>query len=354
VADVGVKEFWKEKSVAITGHTGFKGSWLALRLYGLGAHVHGYALDPPTNPNLYTQAGVGELIDDVRGDLRDVSALRRFMVSARPQIVVHMAAQPIVRRSHRDPVETFEVNVMGTVHLLEAVRTVSSVRVVLVVTTDKVYADRADSGAHTEDDPLGGDDPYSASKACAEHVTRAYRHAYFEKSGVRVATVRAGNVIGGGDYAEDRLIPDVVRSLERGTKVRLRRPHAVRPWQHVLDPIEAYIALIERLWGSPDYCGAWNVGPRPEGLLTVSEMVESFQRMWGRSPEWLYAGEEEVEEREDLRLDAGRLAQRLGILPRLDVISACGWTAEWYRRVMTGESARTLCLEQIARYEELA
>lgn len=350
--------FWAGRRVLITGHTGFKGSWLSLWLSRLGAQVTGFALAPDTSPNLFALAGVADSIDSRLGDVRDLDALRACMGDARPEVVLHLAAQALVRASYADPVATYASNVLGTVHLLEAVRSCPSVQAVLIVTSDKAYENREWPWAYREDEAMGGRDPYSSSKGCAELVTAAYRASFFGPGGhhARVASARAGNVIGGGDWSPDRLVPDAVRAFERGEALEIRAPSAVRPWQHVLEPLSGYLRLAEVLAGpdGPAACEAWNFGPADEDCRPVAEVVTALARSWGpdalwRSPEMASA----LHEATFLKVDASKARARLGWDRRLRLGQALDWTGTWYRAQAAGTKAETLCLEQITSFEAL-
>ncbi|MBU2601976.1 MAG: CDP-glucose 4,6-dehydratase [Actinobacteria bacterium] len=352
---------WTGRSVFLTGHTGFKGSWLTLWLCRLGAQVHGYALDPPTSPSLFEEAGVAaSLSSDTRGDVRSFERLRDSLEAARPDVVFHLAAQPLVLEGYRDPLGTLAVNAMGTAHLLEAVRAVDSVRAVVVVTTDKVYEEREPGRPYREGDPLGGRDPYSASKTAAEAVSGAYRWSFFgaqEGHPARVATARAGNVIGGGDWAADRLLPDCLRAFAAGETVRLRFPGAIRPWQHVLESLAGYLTLAERLLGAEGgrFAGPWNFGPLSADEATVGEVAQMTARLWGggarlehepppaRPPE---AGL--------LRLDASRAQVELGWRPRWALGEALERTVAWHQAWLRGDDMTAVSLDQIAAYEGAA
>ena len=340
----------------LTGHTGFKGGWLALWLHRLGAKVFGYALDPDTEPCFFASARVGEVLEaDVRGDVRDLDALRRAMEEARPDVVIHMAAQPLVRRSYRQPVETYATNVMGTVHVLEAARALPSVQQILVVTSDKCYENRERARGYREDEPLGGLDPYSSSKACAELVTAAYRRSFFANgSRIALASARAGNVIGGGDWAEDRLIPDMVRAWMRGEPVRIRHPEAVRPWQHVLEALHGYLVLMAHMARDPArYSTAWNFGPDEADARSVAWMVARFAEAWGAG-KWVPDRGEHPPEAGLLRLDCAKAKRALGWRPRLDADTRVRWTAEWYRAFQKGMDMHAFSLEQIQAFEARA
>jgi CDP-glucose 4,6-dehydratase len=348
-------EFWRDQPVLVTGHTGFKAGWLATWLGRLGARVTGYGLAPDTTPSFFERCGVAARLTSHLADIRDAAALGEALTAARPRVVFHLAAQSLVRRSYREPVPTFATNVLGTAHLLEAARRVPSVEAVVVVTSDKCYEPRAGDGpAFREDDPLGGHDPYSASKAGAELVAAAYRRSFFAAGGPRVATARAGNVIGGGDWAEDRLLPDAMRALDRGEPVRVRNPAAVRPWQHVLEPLGGYLMLAERLCAADDVTGAWNFGPRDEDAVPVATLMELVLGFcnggrWEAAPE--PGGPHEAPA---LRLDATHARARLGWRPALTLKEAAELTVAWYRAAAAGAQAdalHALSVEQIRHYE---
>ena len=348
--------FWRGKRVLVTGHTGFKGSWLCHWLVGLGASVTGLALAPDTEPSLFAQSRLGERLTSRLGDIRDLAATRRVIAEADPEIVLHLAAQALVRRSYADPVGTFATNVLGTAHLLEASRTLDAVRVIVSVTSDKCYLGRAGAAPYRETDPLGGGDPYSGSKAGAELVTAAYRQAYCapRTPPIALASARAGNVIGGGDWAADRLLPDCVRAFVAGRPVALRHPDAVRPWQHVLEPLAGYLLLAERLWRDPGFAEAWNFGPADVDARPVSAVVERAARRWGAARGWTPQAGEHPPEAAELRLDSTKARTRLGWQPRLPLDLALDWTIEWYRRAQAGEPAPGLVEAQIAAYEARA
>lgn len=348
--------FWRGRKVFVTGHTGFKGSWLALWLARLGAKQSGLALDPPTEPNLYGLLGLADAFElDVRADLRDASAVADAFRVASPEIVFHLAAQPLVRRSYADPTETYATNVMGTVNVLEAVRRTPSVRAVVVITTDKCYENREWVYPYREDDALGGHDPYSASKACAEIVTASYRSSFFSGDGAaRIASARAGNVIGGGDWAADRLIPDCVRSFSSGEPVRLRYPEAVRPWQHVLEPLSGYLLLAERLLaeGGERFAGAWNFGPDHQGDATVLKVTERVAAALDGRVE-VAASSDNPHEAQTLRLDSSRARSLLQWAPRWSLDRALAETSDWYREWRRGDSVRAFSEAQITAYERV-
>jgi CDP-glucose 4,6-dehydratase len=347
-------DFWRGKRVLVTGHTGFKGSWLVLALHRLGAKVTGLGLPPLTTPNLFTDAKIGELCRNNFFDVRDAAGVAGIIHVARPEIVFHLAAQPLVRESYRDPLTTFETNVMGTAHVLESLRELDGVRVAVMVTTDKVYRMAEVPGSHREDDPLGGHDPYSASKAASEMVIESYRQSYLAGQAVAIASARAGNVIGGGDWSEDRLIPDAVRAWQAGRVLAVRRPDAVRPWQHVLEPLSGYLVLAQRLWERPSLAGAYNFGPQLGDAVKVRDLLELASAAHGEGMVEYGDGSEGPHESGWLVLDAGKVESVLGILPRWTLIDAVKRTMAWYRARQAGTDARTLCLADISGFEESA
>lgn len=346
--------FWKNKKVFVTGHTGFKGSWLSLWLERLGSRVTGYALEPPTRPSLFELAGIARSMDSVLGDVRDLAGIKTALRHAEPEIVIHMAAQALVRESYADPVGTFSTNFMGTVHVLEAAREARSVRVVVIVTSDKCYENREQARGYREDEPMGGHDPYSASKGCAELVTAAYRRSFFADAGTAaVASARAGNVIGGGDWSRDRLVRDAMFAFVEGKPVRIRNPGAVRPWQHVLDPLSGYLALAERLWADgASHAGAWNFGPVQDDARPVSWLVGELARRWGGGATWEADTGAHLHEAGILMLDCTKARTQLGWRPRLPLSTALDWTVEWYRCHADGGDVRRLTEEQIRRYQD--
>ncbi len=351
--------FWKGKRVLLTGHTGFKGSWLTLWLESMGAHVVGYALAPPTNPSLFETAEVGKEMASIVGDVRDLEHLRAVFVEHIPEIVFHMAAQSLVRYSYQNSVETYATNVMGTVHLLESVRNTPGVKAVVNITTDKCYENREWVWGYRENEPMGGYDPYSNSKGCAELVSAAYRSSFFNadshaQHGVALATVRAGNVIGGGDWAPDRLIPDILVAFERGELVNIRNPHAIRPWQHVLEPLRGYLTLAERLYEQgTSYAEGWNFGPNDEDAKPVSWIVEQMAEMWGHGAKWQIVAGEQPHEATYLKLDISKARSRLDWHPALRLNDALELTLDWARQRQAGASIRKLTLSQINAYQQL-
>ncbi len=347
------KSFWSGKRVLLTGHTGFKGSWLALWLNNLGAKVTGIALPPATHPNLFSLAGVPKGIDSHFYDIRDAEGLAKLVDAASPDIVLHLAAQALVRTGYRQPLETFAANVMGTAHLLDALRRLDSVRVAVLVTTDKVYQNREWLYPYRENDTLGGHDPYSASKAASEIVAACFRDAFLADRGVAVATARAGNVIGGGDWSPDRLIPDAMRAWSSGKPLEIRRPQAIRPWQHVLEPLAGYLRLAEQLWDKPDLAGAYNFGPEVSKVATVREVIEIANKCFGSGQVVWGDGTEGPHEAALLALDTAKARTLLGLVPQLNMVEAIEHTINWYKRLGEGANARALCLSEIAEFEAL-
>lgn len=343
-------EFWRGKRVLLTGHTGFKGAWLALWLDRLGAKVTGVSLPPATQPNLFDLAGIGSIVDSHYCDIRNIDALSTLVEHSRPEIVFHLAAQALVRASYQDPPTTFSTNVMGTANLLEGVRRCTGVKVVVAITTDKVYENLEHAFPYRETDRLGGHDPYSASKAAAEVVISSYRKAFLSEEGIAVASARAGNVIGGGDWSEDRLIPDAVRAWSTGAPLQIRRPDAIRPWQHVLEPLAGYMALAESLWWNPALADAYNFGPETHEAATVREVVSLAHRAYGSGQVAWGDGESGPHEAGWLALEIAKARSVLGVSPRWPLQEAIRRTMDWYRRLGEGADARTLCQEDIDAY----
>ena len=350
-------DFWRGRRVLLTGHTGFKGGWLCLWLQQLGARVTGFALPAPTNPSLFEVAKVADGMTSILGDIRDAQALRQAMHAAAPEVVIHMAAQPLVRRSYIDPVETYSTNVMGTVNLLEAVRQTRSVRAVVNVTTDKCYENKEWVWGYRENEPMGGYDPYSSSKGCAELVTAAYRNSFFNANKfaehkVALATARAGNVIGGGDWAQDRLIPDILRAIQAGEPVPIRSPHATRPWQHVLEPLSGYLTLAEKL---ADEAGSqlaegWNFGPHDEDAKPVQWIVEKLVANWGKQASWQLQGGQHTHEANYLKLDISKAMARLNWAPQWRLDAALEHILVWHQAYLRSADMRELTLQQINAY----
>jgi CDP-glucose 4,6-dehydratase len=351
------QEFWAGKRVLLTGHTGFKGSWLSLWLQSMGAQVIGYALTPPTNPSLFEIANVSQGMISIIGDIRDLAHLQKVFAEHQPEIVIHMAAQPLVRNSYIEPVETYSTNVMGTVNVLEAIRHTKSVKAVVNVTTDKCYENREWAWGYRENEAMGGFDPYSSSKGCAELVTAAYRNSYFhsekyETHGVAIATGRAGNVIGGGDWAEDRLIPDMVRAIANSQSVSIRNPRSIRPWQHVLEPLSGYLLLAQKLYKEgPDFAEAWNFGPNDDDAKPVDWILDNLTRTWGDGACWKIDGGDHPYEAHHLKLDCSKAKSRLQWQPRWSLATAIDQICVWHKAYIAGKDMQAMCLRQIKQYE---
>jgi len=349
--------FWRGKRVFLTGHTGFKGSWLSLWLQELGADVTGFALQPCDEPSLYETTDAGACMTSVIGDIRDASALKTALLAAKPEIVIHMAAQSLVRRSYQDPVETYSTNVIGLVNLFEAVRSAETVRALLNVTTDKCYENREWVWGYRENEPMGGHDPYSSSKACAELVTAAYRSSYFscaqQTKTVALATARAGNVIGGGDWAQDRLIPDMLRAFSARTPAVIRNPGSIRPWQYVLEPLRGYLMLAEHLYEQGDsFAQAWNFGPDEKDAKPVFWIAKNMARLWGTDVEWKIddAGIHPHEARY-LKLDISKARNNLGWHPVLRLEDTLQGIVDWTQKWVSGHNMRDVTLAQIRSYQ---
>ena len=344
--------FWAGKVVLLTGHTGFKGAWLQLWLESMGAKVHGLSLAPETSPNLAVLCGLAEGSCSTIGDIRDADAVMKVVASFRPDIVIHMAAQPLVRHSYAHPVETYATNVMGAVHVFEAVRRAGTARVVVNVTSDKCYENREWAWGYREDEPMGGHDPYSSSKGCAELVSSAYRRSFFDSAGVALATGRAGNVIGGGDWAADRLLPDILRAIGAGRPVAIRNPLATRPWQHVLEPLSGYLSLAEALWADARrFAGGWNFGPHDVDVRPVSWVVEQVCRLWGEGAAWSVIDPAQApHEAHALKLDVSKAALGLGWKPRWGLERALGATVHWHKAWLGRADCREQVLQQIIEY----
>jgi CDP-glucose 4,6-dehydratase len=347
---------WNGKKVLITGHTGFKGSWLCLLLHNLGAEVYGYALDPPTNPSLFVEANIEELITSFIGDIRDFKNLQEVFQKVRPEVVIHMAAQALVRESYKFPVITYSTNVMGTVHLLEACRNTSSVKAVVNVTTDKCYENREWHWGYRENEAMGGYDPYSSSKGCSELVTSAYRNSYFNPTdyknhGLAIASARAGNVIGGGDWADDRLIPDFIRSISNGEKLKIRSPYAIRPWQHVLDPLTGYLTLAEKLYTEgPRFADSWNFGPDDDGAKNVEWIARTVCRLWDDNASFEIDSHPQPHEAHYLKLDCSKAKSELAWTPSWSIQIALESIVTWNKSRLSGENMRQVTLNQIKQY----
>jgi CDP-glucose 4,6-dehydratase len=344
--------FWKGKRVFLTGHTGFKGSWLSLWLQSMGAELHGLALSPPTTPALFDEANVGSGMTSTIGDIRDYNTVLAAMDACKPDIIIHMAAQPLVRYSYQAPVETYAINVMGTVHVLEAARQVGTAKAIVNVTTDKCYENKEWIWGYREDEPMGGYDPYSNSKGCSELVTSAYRRSFFKQSGIALASARAGNVIGGGDWATDRLVPDILRAFEKNQPVVIRNPHATRPWQHVLEPLSGYLLLAEQLYNeSQPFAEGWNFGPLEEDARPVQWIVERMVETWGGDARWQLDGGTHPHEANYLKLDISKARARLAWQPRWDLAAALEKITDWHHTWLNKANVQDKCLQQIAEYQ---
>jgi len=353
-------DFWVGKKVLLTGHTGFKGGWLSLWLQAMGAEVTGYSLDKPSSPCLFDLAGAVNGMTDITGDVRDVGRLESCMSEYSSEIVIHMAAQSLVRQSYREPLATYTTNVMGTANVLEAVRKVARAKVVIIVTSDKCYENREQVAGYQEGDPMGGYDPYSSSKGCAELATAAWRNSFFNPEkygshGVAVASARAGNVIGGGDWADDRIIPDIMNAFNSGKAVQLRNPDAIRPWQFVMEPLNGYLTLAEHMWNDGvKYSRAWNFGPADEDLQSVSWLTDQLARRWGAGASRDVSADEHPHEATLLKLDSGLAKNELCWQSVLGLGEALDWIMEWYRGYYNGSDIREITINQIQRFQEKA
>lgn len=347
------RNFWKGKKVFLTGHTGFKGSWLSLWLQDSGALIKGYSLAPNTHPNLFEEASVADGMQSEIGDIKDLDKLMISMTNFAPEIVIHMAAQPLVRLSYKKPVETYSTNVMGTVNVLEAVRNTFSVKAVVNVTTDKCYDNKEWIWGYRESEAMGGNDPYSSSKGCSELVTAAYRSSFFNSPvSAKIASARAGNVIGGGDWAEDRLIPDILLSFDNKATVAIRNPYATRPWQHVLEPLSGYLSLAESLYIYGDkFAGAWNFGPKDDDVQPVSVIVEYIAQCWGDGVTWAYDKSTHPHEAQMLKLDISKARELLRWNPKWNVYKSLDLIIKWHKDWYCGKDVKKLSLEQIKQYE---
>lgn len=344
-------EFWRGRQVFLTGHTGFKGSWLALWLNELGANVTGYALAPPTRPNLFETARLNETLDSIIGDIRDAERLSAAMRNARPQTLFHLAAQPLVSVGYDEPLNTYTTNVIGTLNVLEAARACPGLQAIVVVTTDKCYDNRETLHDYVESDPLGGHDPYSSSKACAELVSASYRKSFFNTPDApSVATARAGNVIGGGDWAENRLVPDLLRAFSKHQTARLRHPGAIRPWQHVLDPLSGYLALAEQLSGNPSLARAWNFGPALSDCVSTGELAKQVATQWSEEARWESEPTNLPHEAQLLRLNTDAAQQMLKWRPKWPLYEAVRQTVAWHRAWLGGHDMQSFSRGQIKQY----
>ena len=351
-----LESFWRGKTVLVTGHTGFKGGWLSFWLHNLGANVIGYSLSPNTEPNLYSTVNIESCVSTEFGDVRNLDNLTACISEKRPEIVFHMAAQPLVRLSYKEPLETFSTNITGTINVLEAVRRTQTVKVVVNITSDKCYENKEWVWGYREHEPLGGHDPYSSSKACAEIITAAYQKSYFQTHDAgaympAIATARAGNVIGGGDWSEDRLVPDIIKSIMSKEDILLRNPSAIRPWQHVLEPLYGYMLLAERLWENNDkYCGAWNFGPSEGNVRTVEWIVSRLIDLWGSQTAWKCESHNNPHEAMCLKLDSSKAFEYLGWKQRMSMDETLMAVVEWYRSYGNGKSVQEIMMKQIDTY----
>jgi len=348
-------DFWQGKRVFLTGHTGFKGGWAALWLQEMGAIVKGFSLPAPTSPSLFEQAKVAEAMESEFGDIRDLAVITKSMVAFNPDILIHMAAQPLVRLSYREPVETYATNVMGTIHVFEAARKCPNLKAIVNITTDKCYENREWEWGYRENEPMGGHDPYSNSKGCAELVTSAYRKSFFSTAGTPdLASVRAGNVIGGGDWADDRLIPDILKAFENKQAVVIRNPNATRPWQHVLEPLSGYFMLAEKLYNTLDksFAEGWNFGPIEDDAKPVQWIVESMVNHWGNGASWQLDGGQHPHEANYLKLDISKVKKHLGWHPCWGLDTALDKIIHWHKAWLKGENMKQVCLQQIQEYSQ--
>lgn len=355
--DLGLKlEFWKDKKILLTGHTGFKGSWLSLWLQKLGSDVIGFSKSIPTNPSLFEIAKVKEGMISIMGDVRDFTKILEVINRYQPEIIIHMAAQSLVRESYEDPIETFETNVIGTANILEAARKSGMPRVIINVTSDKCYQNTGSQSGYREEDPMGGYDPYSSSKGCAELVTASFRNSFFNPKNLRehgtaLASVRAGNVIGGGDWAKDRLVPDIMRDISENKSIKIRNPKAVRPWQFVLEPLNGYLLLAEKLWDhKTDFFEGWNFGPNDDGIKSVSWIVEKFIQLWGDSLRWEHITSENLHEENFLKLNWDKAHAKLKWAPKMNLDLAIKWTVDWYKKFKQNNDMRLFTEKQIEEF----
>jgi len=349
---------YKNRKVLITGHTGFKGSWVCILLNKLGADVYGYALEPPTNPSLFVEAKIDEFVTSYIGDIRNFDYLQDVMNKVQPEIVIHLAAQPLVRESYKNPVETYSVNVMGTVHLLESCRNTPSVKAIVNITTDKCYENQEWHWSYRENEPMGGYDPYSNSKGCSELVTSSYRNSYFNpkdyiKHGVALATARAGNVIGGGDWADDRLIPDFIRAITQDEEVKIRSPYAIRPWQHVLEPLSGYLSLAEKLFTKgAHYAEGWNFGPDDSDAKNVEWITNTICKLWGEKASFSIDMNPQPHETNYLKLDCSKAKVELNWIPKWDIETTLKSIVDWNKGFLNEDNIRNITEKQIEKYFE--
>ena len=350
------ESFWKNKKILITGHTGFKGSWLTIWLKKLGADITGFSKSVPTNPSLFETANIEKDIKSVVGDIQNYELLKETISKCEPEIIFHMAAQSLVIKSYSNPIETFSTNVMGTVNLLYAVKETKKAKIVINITSDKCYENNESLEGYTEDDPMGGYDPYSSSKGCAELITKSFRKSFFSsdhENNIGLASVRAGNVIGGGDWAENRLIPDIIRAIKNKENVKIRNPNALRPWQHVLDPLNGYISLAEKLWDDQKkHSEGWNFGPEKNEVKPVSWIIEEFNELWKNKINWV-VGNNELHEANNLILNCQKAKSRLGWNSKINTETALKMTIEWYTKYFDGKNMREVTEEQIIEFQKL-
>ena len=353
------KDFWSKKKILLTGHTGFKGSWLSLWLQKLNSNVIGFSKSIPTNPSLFQLANIEDGMTSIIGDVCDYDKLEEVIKEYKPEIVIHMAAQAILRESHSNPVETYATNVMGTVNLLESIRKAGNVKVILNVTTDKCYEPNESSKGHLETDRLGGYDPYSNSKACSELVTASFRDSFFNpkeyhKHGTSLASCRAGNVIGGGDWAKDRLIPDIMKGILNNEIIKIRNPNSIRPWQYVLDPLNGYLILVEKLWSSgSEFSEGWNFGPEENNEKPVKWIVEKLTKQWSKDIKWDIDNNINLHEENYLRLNCIKANSRLGWMPKLNLEQGLEWIIEWYRQYKKNNNMKDITEQQIEKFQKL-
>ena len=350
------QSFWKNKKILITGHTGFKGSWLTIWLKKLGADITGFSKSVPTNPSLFETVNIEKDIKSVVGNIKNYELLKETISKCEPEIIFHMAAQSLVIKSYSNPIETFSTNVMGTVNLLYAVKETKKPKVVINITSDKCYENNESLEGYREDDPMGGYDPYSSSKGCAELITKSFRKSFFSsnhENNIGLASVRAGNVIGGGDWAENRLIPDIISAIKNKENVKIRNPNAIRPWQHVLDPLNGYISLAEKVWDDQTkYSEGWNFGPEKNEAKPVSWVVEKFNELWKNKINWVI-GNNELHEANNLILNCQKAKSRLGWNSKMNTETALKWTIEWYTKYFEGKNMMKVTEEQIVEFQKL-
>jgi CDP-glucose 4,6-dehydratase len=351
--------FWKNKKVLLTGHTGFKGSWLSIWLKKLGVELIGFSKDIPTKPSLFELAKVSENMISTMGDIRNLSVIQKVIQEHQPDIIIHMAAQPLVRKSYENPLETFSTNIMGTANVLESIKMTEKTRVIINVTSDKCYKNNGANEKFSEDSPMGGYDPYSSSKACSELVTSSYRDSFFnpkeyQKHGVSLATCRAGNVIGGGDWSKDRLIPDIMRGVINNEIIKIRNPNAIRPWQHVLDPLNGYLTLAEKMWSAGNkFSEAWNFGPMEEDEQSVKWITEKLTKQWSSNIKWDVDNDNNPHEENSLRLNCMKANSRLNWRPKLKLEQGLEWVVEWYKQYKENNNMKKITEHQIEEFEKL-